>query len=487
MHESSVCLPPELIDLIIDNIPELSNPRVSQAQLQRLPIFSALALVSHSFRSRANKRRFSHVTLHLSSFSAAHTLRHPVLERLILQTFWPEDLAISHHVYGLTLSIDLQSEHGQLTTWLDVGTVVKILQRIYFKESENITKTTNYALSLVAPTASTVLWNDLPVGLTDVVEAVCRSPNINSLRLIGLHNLPRSIVMNNEIKALIWRRSEFDSRDHPDFDGHNPPPSGHPGNAETQTYLSKMFTNLETLDVDDYSALLFTGSYNLFGASAVQRPGTRATTPLLKVLKVEIYVSKDITGLVGIVKQATTIEILQITLKASNYTRSMDSSVDIARHIFTCSSPHLTTLRIRYTFAERLTRVRRSGGGRVADLLALATIHTQLRDLDIEVLFGATKSSQSVSIVLRGHGCTELADFLGKREFGPQLRNVKISFVIRGPESPFHGKDEAGQEQRLFEENAERYLATYFTSLAELRPQIDIDISMVDERGHRYT
>ena len=81
MNEAPVRLPPELTDLIVDSIPELWDPRVNQARLQRLPIFSTLALVCHSFRNRANKHRFAHVALHVSADSAAYDSPLSVLDR----------------------------------------------------------------------------------------------------------------------------------------------------------------------------------------------------------------------------------------------------------------------------------------------------------------------------------------------------------------------------------------------------------------------
>lgn len=485
MHEASVCLPPELTDLIIDNIPELWNPRISQVHLHRLPIFSSLALVCHSFRSRANKHRFSQLPLHVSALSAAYNSRLCVLDRLICQGFWPHDLAIAQHIRGLHLFLDLESERDDsvLETWLKDGIAVKILQRVFFRKSENIATTANYAFSLIA--LATVGWKNLPISFTSAIEGVCRSSNLTSLRFIGLFGLPQSIVSNNKIKNLVWTNSAFDLAS-PDVIDHDALQSGPPGNAAAQTSLSKkVFTNLETLDVDD-------SFLSLIGGSETQRSGTMGT-PFLKVIKVQMYMFNDAAVLAGIIGQATTINTLQLSLKASSDTVPAAAAVKVAISIFDAcgGSPHLTTLSIHYCFPDFSSRMRRSAGGRVADLLTLATIHTQLRNLDIVVLFGSPLiSSKSVADVLRGHGCIDLADLFEKREFAPQLRSVRILFVIGGLLSPFHRKseDETVQEQRLFEKNAKRYLATYFTELAELRPQIDIDItSMVDERGLRHS
>ncbi len=355
-----------------------------------------------------------------------------------------------------------------------------MLRRVFCRKSEKFATAADYALSLDA--CPYVGWENLPASLTDAIEEVCRTPNLTSLCLKGFRDLPQTIVSNGNVKSLMWCKSVFDLA-RPKLLDSDTQKSGQPGNVEAQTYLSKLFANLETLDVDESSLS------SLIAESVTQQSGM--TCASLKVLKVETCTSNQAEDLAGIIRKATAMETLQLRLNASGYVPPWHT-LERATSIFAAlrGSAHFTTLSIHYSLLDMISRLQRSVGVRVANLLKVVTVHAQLRNLDIVVLFSHPRRDiMSVAGVLRGHGCIELMDLLAKNEFAPQLRSVKILFVVRGPVSPFREmeEDESAQERHEVEKDAERYLRSYFADLAELRPEIDMDISMDNERGLRYS
>lgn len=218
-------------------------------------------------------------------------------------------------------------------------------------------------------------------------------------------------------------------------------------------------------------------------------------SPLAPHLQILKLVVSDLVHCCGsalkcILKTAPTIHTFQLTILTSAMRMGPDSFPFLTRILVNCPT-HVSTLCIHHRFLDAASPLKRSAGGRVVDLLsslpeeALPNLHT----LEIQAQFDASdRRTQSVAELLRGHGCIELADFLSHAEFAFSLQRVRVCFILGGYRPSRRGiaSEEALASWQTFEQVALSYLSTYFAELGELRPLLQVDISILDRKGWMY-
>ncbi|KJA15766.1 hypothetical protein HYPSUDRAFT_91732 [Hypholoma sublateritium FD-334 SS-4] len=206
-------LPTELIELIIDEVPDLPHA----SSYSRILTFSAIACVSHLFRQCANKHRFTSVAFQ----------RQPLVTRarlfldLLQSNIWTDHDGISYHIKNLSLGVAVRRGEGNGLTLhpaLVDGTMSSIIREVFRENPTRRTVGNQLILSthihqrLSAINANELHgfdWTLLPSEFVGVVQNLCHGSNLTSLHLQWFTNIPNNWLSSSAIKRLRLDQAHF--------------------------------------------------------------------------------------------------------------------------------------------------------------------------------------------------------------------------------------------------------------------------------------
>ncbi|PPQ69309.1 hypothetical protein CVT24_001675 [Panaeolus cyanescens] len=197
-------VPSEVLELFIDELGNTINERQSWDALR------SCMLVCHAFRYRAQRHLFRDIKLvqdaHIQSTKLVSRLWK--LRAMMLDC---HDVSISLVPHVRSFRLVMESSAYDAYGILDNEVLPVILTKLLPQLEEFAVWIRSFSMA--------VNWSHLNTEFRDVFMALCRSPNLKTLRLRNMVDLPPTILAGSAVKNICFHILRFDSSTSPILEG----------------------------------------------------------------------------------------------------------------------------------------------------------------------------------------------------------------------------------------------------------------------------